>query len=169
MTDFAGAERCRRWSVQQKRAIVDATLAPGAMVLDIARAADVGANRIYRWRRELGVRRIAPDGFAAVRIEPDGQALDRLPGAVMTIEIGGAVIRVSGTARPGWSRRFCRCCDDRDAARCADLDYNRPHRRARRDEGAGAVRAGALQARCARWRYLCLQGQVGIAVQDLVA
>lgn len=101
MTDFAGAERCRRWSVQQKRAIVDATLAPGAMVLDITRAADAGANRIYRWRRELGVRRIAPDGFAAVRIEPDGQALDRLPGAMMTIEIGGAVIRISGTARPG--------------------------------------------------------------------
>jgi transposase len=101
MTVFAGAERRRRWSFDQKRAIVEATLAPGAVVLDIARAADVGANQIYRWRRELGVKRIAPDGFAAVRVEPDGRALDCLPGAVMTIEIGGAVVRISGTARPG--------------------------------------------------------------------
>jgi len=50
---IAGVERHRKWSDEQKRTIVTAALAPGAVVSDVARRADVGANQIYRWRREL--------------------------------------------------------------------------------------------------------------------
>ena len=51
---LAGPERRRRWSVEQKRAIVAAAFEPGAVVLgDVARQADVTPSLIYRWRRDL--------------------------------------------------------------------------------------------------------------------
>jgi transposase len=49
-----GVERRRRWSFEEKRALVAVSYAPGAVVRDIARRADVRPNQIYRWRRELG-------------------------------------------------------------------------------------------------------------------
>jgi len=68
---ITGPERRRRWSEEQKRAIVAASLAPGAVVSEVARRADVGAGQIYRWRKEL---RAVADGFAAVLIAPPGTA-----------------------------------------------------------------------------------------------
>jgi transposase len=59
---ITGAERRRPWSDGQKRAIVAAAFAPGAVVSDVARQADVHPSLIYRWRREL---RCLP-GFAEV-------------------------------------------------------------------------------------------------------
>ena len=60
---ISGPERRRRWSEEQKRAIVSAAFAPGAVVADVARRADVCANQIYRWRRDLCM--LSP-GFAEV-------------------------------------------------------------------------------------------------------
>src|SRR3954452_3452458 len=60
---LAGAERRRRWSIEQKRAIVAAAFKPGAVVRDVARQADVTSSLIYRWRRDLGA---AASGFAQV-------------------------------------------------------------------------------------------------------
>ena len=51
---FTGPERRRSWSEAQKRAIVAAAFAPGAIVADVARRAAVCAGQIYRWRQELG-------------------------------------------------------------------------------------------------------------------
>ena len=68
---LTGPERRRRFSLEQKRAIVAAAFAPGAVVSEVARRADVCASLIYRWRRELGR---AQDGFAEVVIAP---TLDR--------------------------------------------------------------------------------------------
>ena len=64
---ISGPERRRRWSVDQKRAIVAASLAPGAVVSEVARRAEVGAGQIYRWRKELGA---VANGFAPVLIAP---------------------------------------------------------------------------------------------------
>ena len=50
---ITGPERRRRWSDEQKRAIVAESLAPGAVVADVARRAEVGPGQIYRWRQEL--------------------------------------------------------------------------------------------------------------------
>ena len=44
-----------RWSVEQKRAVVAESLAPGAMVTEIPRRTEICAGQIYRWRREIGV------------------------------------------------------------------------------------------------------------------
>jgi len=50
---ITGPERRRRWSENQKRAIVAASFAPGAVVCDVARRAEVSPGQIYRWRQEL--------------------------------------------------------------------------------------------------------------------
>jgi len=50
---ITGPERRRRWSEDHKRAIVAESFAPGAVVSDVARRADISAGQIYRWRQEL--------------------------------------------------------------------------------------------------------------------
>jgi len=64
---FNGPERRRRFSLEQKRAMVASAFAPGAVVAAVARRADVCSSLIYRWRRELGV---ASGGFAEVMVVP---------------------------------------------------------------------------------------------------
>ena len=62
---ITGPERRRRWSDEQKRAIVGGVFAPGAVVSEVARRADVSSGEIYRWRQEF---RAAAAGFAQVLI-----------------------------------------------------------------------------------------------------
>ena len=59
-------ERRRRFGIGQKRAIVAAAFAPGAIVSDVARQADVCTSLIYRWRREIE----GPCVFAEVMVAP---------------------------------------------------------------------------------------------------
>src|SRR5437660_12280941 len=84
---LSGPERRRRWSIEQKQAIVAAAFGPGAIVRDVARQADVTPSLIYRWRRDL---RAAGSGFAQVLVAPAGDGVavpplcctDQQPGAV---------------------------------------------------------------------------------------
>lgn len=64
---ITGIERRRRWSGEQKRAIVAAAFAPGAAVSEIARRADINTGLIYRWRQEF---RTPSEGFAEVVMLP---------------------------------------------------------------------------------------------------
>src|SRR5512144_1029464 len=75
---LTGPERRRRFSLEQKRAIVAAAFAPGAVVSEVARRADICASLIYRWRREVGPAR---GGFAEVVMVPttDGGADSGVP------------------------------------------------------------------------------------------
>ena len=50
---MSGPERRRRWSAEQKRAIVAEAFASGASVSEVARRMDVVPGQIYRWRHEL--------------------------------------------------------------------------------------------------------------------
>jgi transposase len=68
---ITGVERRRRWSDEQKRAVVAAAFAPGAVVSEVARSADVCTSLIYRWRRRFGS---APGGFAEVMVAPRSAA-----------------------------------------------------------------------------------------------
>ena len=68
---ITGPERRRRWTDEQKQAIVAETLEPGAVVAEVARRAEVGPGQIYRWRQELRGR---SDGFAQVMIAAPGNA-----------------------------------------------------------------------------------------------
>jgi hypothetical protein len=43
--------RRQRFTLEQKRQIVEATLAPGASVARVAREVGVNANQVFAWRR----------------------------------------------------------------------------------------------------------------------
>ena len=60
---FSGVERRRRWSAEEKRRLVLAAFAPGAVVSEIARRADIHATQLYRWRQDL---RLTSAGFSEV-------------------------------------------------------------------------------------------------------
>ncbi len=66
---ISGVERRRRWSDEQKQAIVAAAFAPGAVVTEVARRADINSGQIYRWRRDL---QMEPSGFAEVVVSSAG-------------------------------------------------------------------------------------------------
>ena len=66
---ITGPGRRRRWSEDQKREVVTASFAPGAIVREVARRAEVSRGQIYRWRQEL---RAAASGFAQVVIASSG-------------------------------------------------------------------------------------------------
>ena len=88
---FTGPERRRSWSEAQKRAIVAAAFAPGAIVADVARRAAVCAGQIFRWRQELGD---DGSGFSRVVIaamEEGGNVRATLdPAPTIEIEFAGA-------------------------------------------------------------------------------
>lgn len=46
-------ERRRRWSIEQKREIVAASLRPEARPADVARAHGINTGLLYTWRRQL--------------------------------------------------------------------------------------------------------------------
>jgi transposase len=102
MEIITGRERRRSWSEEQKRAIVAAAFAPGAIVADVARRAAVCAGQIYRWRQELvhvGSR------FSQVVIAAmneganDRAALD--PAPAIEVEFAGAArVRIAASTPP---------------------------------------------------------------------
>ena len=95
---LAGPERRRRWSVEQKQAIVAAAFGSGAVVREVARQADVTPSLIYRWRRD---HRAAANGFAQVLVAPAGDGVAVPP--VPTIEIeftGNARMRIPASVSP---------------------------------------------------------------------
>ena len=95
---MSGSERRRRWSEEQKRAIVAAALEPGAVVRDVARQADVTPGLIYRWRRDLGA---AANGFAQVLVAPAGDGLALPPVLAIEIEFAGnARMRIPASVSP---------------------------------------------------------------------
>ena len=98
---ITGPERRRRWSAEQKRAVVAAAFAPDAIVSEVARRADVCPGQIYRWRQELDD---TSAGFAAVVVTADadcGQSVASCRGEVIEIEFGGAArLRIPPSTPP---------------------------------------------------------------------
>jgi transposase len=98
---ITGPERRRRWSEEQKRAIVAESLGPGAVVSEVARRADIGPGQLYRWRKEFCA---VADGFAQVLIAPpDTPAVIAADGAAcgapaIEVEFAGKVrVRIPGS------------------------------------------------------------------------
>jgi transposase len=93
---LSGPERRRRWSEDQKRAIVAEAFAPGASVCEVARRRDVVAGQIYRWRRDL---RSAAARFAEVVVAPGPDERTVAGAAALEIELGRDIrVRVAATA-----------------------------------------------------------------------
>jgi transposase len=98
-------ERRRRWSAEEKLAVVMASLEPGAVVTNVARRFDVTRQQVYDWRRaarrgELGM----PGGvmgFVEVVAGPPGDdpavAAEAAPIAVAP----GSATTAAAMAAPG--------------------------------------------------------------------
>ena len=96
---ITGPERCRRWSDDEKQAIVAESLVPGAVVTAVARRAGICPGQIYRWRQEIGA---AGSGFAEVIVAP--AATGAVCSTVPAIEIefsGTAHVRIAASAPAG--------------------------------------------------------------------
>jgi transposase len=94
---ITSVERRRRWPLSEKERIVGASLEPGAIASEVARAAGIHTSQLYRWRRDLCDRRGSAPSFAAVTIAP---AALPAPAPVGTIEIEFARVarlRITGT------------------------------------------------------------------------
>ena len=75
---ITGVERRRRWSWDQKRAIVEDSLSSHASAAAIARKHGIGTGQLYTWRRQLLRRQLAgTPHFARVEVAAE---LPRLTG-----------------------------------------------------------------------------------------
>ena len=94
---ITGAERRRRWSEEQKRALVAEAFAPGAVVMDVARRADVSATVLYRWRRQF----TPGAAFAQMMLAAPETSAGVPPACAIEIDFGnGSRVRIPASIRP---------------------------------------------------------------------
>ena len=106
--------RTRRvWSKQDRLRIVEETLKPGASVALVARAHDVNANQVFKWRKQYheGQLDVAPTASTLVPVKisdsvPMGGSADARPRGktrrygIIDIDLGHARVRIEGAADP---------------------------------------------------------------------
>lgn len=94
MEIITGVGRRRSYSAAFKSEVVAETLAPGAVVSQIARRHGLLPQQVFGWRREL--RQAAAPAFAQVLIEPGVEPPTPASGdtAVIEITIGTASVRI---------------------------------------------------------------------------
>ena len=115
------APQRQRWSIAEKRRIVEETLAPGASVARVARAQGVNANQVFGWRRlylagRLGKQkpgmkllpvRVSESKPAGVAIEP--ALADTARHGTIQVEFRYAKMRIEGNADPALVRVLPEC------------------------------------------------------------
>jgi transposase len=102
---ITGTARRRRWTAEEKAALVAESLRPGINISDLARRCGVNAGLLQTWRRKA---RQEAAVFIPLRVEGPGERTDEVvagappPTAVvphpglLEIESGGVRIRFSG-------------------------------------------------------------------------
>jgi transposase len=99
-TLMMGPERRRRWAPDDRRRILTAAFAPGAVVADVSRQFEVSTSLIYKWRREV-VATQAEDEFVPAVIVDEQPAAERKSGAEPAIVVelaSGARVSIGATA-----------------------------------------------------------------------
>jgi len=108
-----GREKRRMRSKAERRRIVEETLEPGASVARVARAHEVNANQVFRWRKLYREGRLEPRGpgtLLPVRIRrrrenPRRKAPDGVSATgTIDIDLGHARVRIHGAADPACVR-----------------------------------------------------------------
>ena len=95
---LTGPVRRRVWTAEQKRALVAAAFAPGAVVAEVARRADVNPSLIYRWRQDL---RTASADFAEVMLVPPSSPPASAGGdAIELVLADGTQLRIPACVPP---------------------------------------------------------------------
>jgi len=64
-----GVERRRRWSRDDKMRIIEETLAPGAVVTEIARRHGIATSLVFTWRRRARLATVAVAGPRFVPVQ----------------------------------------------------------------------------------------------------
>jgi len=101
MTLITGDERRRRWSEEDRARILAEIEAPGAVVAEVARRADVCTSLVYKWRREARKSAsVGASGFAPVVIEasPSQPAASAGERDVIVVEVKDARVRIGASA-----------------------------------------------------------------------
>src|SRR5204862_7866201 len=75
---LGGVERGRRWSRDDKMRIIEETLAPGAVVTEIARRHGIATSLVFRWRRRGRLATVASAGPRLIPVQVAAAAADRL-------------------------------------------------------------------------------------------
>lgn len=90
---ISGTGRRRTFSIEQKAKILEETLAPAAVVSEVARRHGLSAQQLFTWRRAARRRaeaeKLAP-AFARAIVEEPGTQATPAAVAAMEIEIGAA-------------------------------------------------------------------------------
>jgi transposase len=116
---ITGVERRRKWSAQEKAAIVAESLADGAVVSEVARRHGLNPQQVFGWRARLRDAVKGPPSSdatpafvpAIVEDEPPPPTAPALPAVVamgaagvdpapIEIALGGVIVRVRGDADP---------------------------------------------------------------------
>jgi transposase len=66
---LGGVERRRRWSRDDKMRIIEETLAPGAIVTEIARRHGIATSLVFTWRRRARLATVASAGPRLVPVQ----------------------------------------------------------------------------------------------------
>jgi transposase len=93
---LTGTPRRRRWSDEEKAAIVAESLAAGARTSEIALRHGLHRNQLYGWRRQFRLAAGADAGLVASDFVPVvAENQDGSGAAAIEIAIGGATLRVA--------------------------------------------------------------------------
>ena len=110
-----GVGRRRRWSDDAKGRIVAESYAPGAVVSEVARRYDISPQHLFVWRKAARAGQlILPMDDAPALIPVVAARLEAAPPptangrGVITIEIGGTIVRAEPGADLGWLRDVLR-------------------------------------------------------------
>ena len=95
---LGGVERRRRWSRDDKMRIIEETLAPGAVVTEIARRHGIATSLVFTWRRRA---RLATATSAGPRLVPV-----QVAAAAAETASASALTRMSTPRRWGGSSMF---------------------------------------------------------------
>ena len=91
-----GPERRRRWTEDQKLAVLAAAFAPGAVTSEVARRADVCSSVLYRWR-QIYMAQDRPAGFAPAVVVDAPSSRGSEPAIVVEFS-GGARVSIAAGA-----------------------------------------------------------------------
>ena len=96
----------RRWPIEQKRRIVEATLSPGVSIAQVAREYGVNANQLHSWRRLYQAGRLGAKSAAATLLPV--RVVAEPAGTVAAIVTSLDPERSQRAAKPQIGRTACR-------------------------------------------------------------
>jgi transposase len=121
---ITGEPRHRQWTVEEKLSLLAAAFAPGAVVREIARRANVTTGQLYTWRKRLiNNNQAGGSGFAQVvraadlspvSAAPPRQAIATPPPVAphefpaIELDVRGHKVRIPGTMPPALAAAIVR-------------------------------------------------------------